>query len=157
MGRISLTRNASKRLRVHGKTTKKYHHKPPRVSANDQGSGLAEFALVLPILLVLVFGIIEFGIAFNRAQAVEAAAREGARLASLSTSNYDDVAARVDASLTGIPYDAADLTVPAFDECAGRQGEPVEVEVTLVHTVNIPLLFTNDVTLRGQAVFRCEA
>ena len=38
---------------------------------------MAEFALVLPLLLILLFGIVEFGIAFNRAQAVEAAAREG--------------------------------------------------------------------------------
>jgi Flp pilus assembly protein TadG len=120
---------------------------------------LAEFALVLPLLLILLFGIIEFGIAFNRAQAVEAAAREGARLASLSSSDYDDVAARVEAALDGIPHEAADLAVnwsPAG--CAGNQGDPVTVDVSLAHTINIPIVLANHpITLTGQAVFRCEA
>ena len=52
----------------------------------DSGTSLAEFAIVLPVLILILFGIIEFGIAFNRAQAVEAAAREGGRIASLGSS-----------------------------------------------------------------------
>ncbi len=44
-----------------------------------QGSQLFEFALVLPLLLVIVIGIIDFGEAFNLKQKLNNAAREGAR------------------------------------------------------------------------------
>jgi Flp pilus assembly protein TadG len=118
---------------------------------------LAEFALVLPLLLILLFGIIEFGIAFNRAQAVEAAAREGARLASLSSTTFPDVETRVNDALAGIPMDNMVAVTVTPAGCAGNQGDPITVEVTTDHNINIPILFDTDVTLTGQAVFRCEA
>lgn len=130
-----------------------------REAQNDRaetGSVLAEFALVLPLLLVLLFGMIEFGIAFNRAQAIEAAAREGGRLASLSTTTNADIDTRVNDALDGIPMGAVTVQVtPSL--CAGRQGEAVTVEVTTDHDIEIPLLTNYTATLTGQAVFRCEA
>jgi Flp pilus assembly protein TadG len=45
----------------------------------DEGQALAEFALILPVLFLLIAGIIEFGRAWNIKQAVTDAAREGAR------------------------------------------------------------------------------
>lgn len=124
---------------------------------SEAGSGMAEFALVLPVLLFILFGIVEFGIAFNRAQAVEAAAREGARLASISSTTVGDVTTRVNEALVGIPLDNPASVAVAPGGCAGREGEAVTVTVTYVHDVTIPLLFSRDVTLTGQAVFRCEA
>ena len=123
----------------------------------ERGSVLAEFALVLPLLLILLFGVLELGIAFNRAQAVEAAAREGGRLASISSSNGADVVARVNEALDGIPLDAAPTVTVAPGGCAGREGQSVTVTVAYVHNVTIPLLFSRDVPLTSQAVFRCEA
>ncbi len=119
---------------------------------------LAEFALVAPLLLVMLFAIVEFGIAFNRAQAVEAAAREGARLASLSSTTQADVEARVNDTLTGIPLQSAVNVAVTPGPCAGRQGQQVTVVVTTDHQVTIPLAgpLTSS-TLTGQAVFRCEA
>ncbi len=49
--------------------------------AGSQGSQLFEFALVLPLLLVIVIGIADFGGAFNLKQKLNNAAREGARFA----------------------------------------------------------------------------
>ena len=46
---------------------------------NNHGVALVEFALVLPILLVLLFGIIEFGLILYFQGVVSAASREGAR------------------------------------------------------------------------------
>ena len=43
------------------------------------GQALAEMALILPILLLLVFGLIEFGTAWRDYQVITNAAREGAR------------------------------------------------------------------------------
>jgi len=125
----------------------------------ERGAALVEFALVLPLLLIILFGIIQFGIAFNRAQAVEAAAREGGRLASLSVTTQGDITTRVNEALAGIPLQGAvTVTVsPGGQPCFGRQGESVAVQVTTPHDIAIPLLFTRTVTLSGEAVFRCEA
>jgi hypothetical protein len=112
---------------------------------------------MLPLLLILLFGIVEFGIAFNRAQAVEAAAREGARLASLSSTTAADIDARVNDALAGIPLQNPAVVTVAPGGCAGREGEAVTVTVTTDHTITIPLFGTPTVGLRGEAVFRCEA
>jgi Flp pilus assembly protein TadG len=128
-----------------------------RPGGSERGAGLAEFALVLPLLIIIIFGIFELGIAFNRAQAIEAAAREGARLASLSSTTAGDIATRVDETLVGIPLDNPVDVAVAPAGCAGREGEAVTVRVATVHNISIPLVVDRDITLTGEAVFRCEA
>ena len=56
---------------------------PARVRS-QAGAELVEFALVLPILLLVFAGIVDFGLLLQRQQVVTNAAREGARLAVLS-------------------------------------------------------------------------
>lgn len=127
-------------------------------TSSEQGASLAEFALVLPVLLMILFGIIEFGLVFSRSQAVEAAAREGGRLASLSSTTTADVSSRVDATLGGITFNSAPaVSVIPTGGCADREGESVTVIVSVLHRIAIPFVFDSDVTLTGQAVFRCEA
>lgn len=50
----------------------------------EGGVALVEFAMVLPLLLVLVFGIVDFGRAFQTWITLTNAAREGARLGTVS-------------------------------------------------------------------------
>ncbi len=57
-------------------------HTSTRRSA-ERGQSLAEFALILPILLILIFGVIEFGMVLRSYIEVTNATREGARLASI--------------------------------------------------------------------------
>lgn len=52
-----------------------------RLWHSDEGNELVEFAVTLPIIAVLLIGIIDFGMAFNRKQEINNAAREGARWA----------------------------------------------------------------------------
>ena len=54
---------------------------------------MTEFAIVLPILVVLLFGIMQFGIAFNNYVTVTDAARAGARQAAVSRNSSDPVGA----------------------------------------------------------------
>lgn len=56
---------------------------------NDRGAAAVEFALVVPILLTLVFGIVDFGLAINRYAVVNNAAREGVREASLGATESE--------------------------------------------------------------------
>jgi Flp pilus assembly protein TadG len=55
----------------------------------ESGASAVEFALVLSLLFLFVFGTIQFGIAYNRDQGLKAAAREGARVASVGGSQSE--------------------------------------------------------------------
>jgi Flp pilus assembly protein TadG len=55
----------------------------PQAGAGDRGAAAVEFALLLPVLLLVVFGIIDFGRALNAQITLTQAAREGARLAAV--------------------------------------------------------------------------
>ena len=54
---------------------------------------MTEFAIVLPILVVLLFGIVQFGILFNNYVTLTDAARAGARAAAVSRQAADPVGA----------------------------------------------------------------
>ncbi|MFY9580119.1 MAG: TadE family protein, partial [Gaiellaceae bacterium] len=60
-------------------------------SNREQGQTMTEFAIVLPILVVLPFGIVQFGIAFNNYVTITDAARAGARVAAVSCNSPDRV------------------------------------------------------------------
>ena len=66
----------------------------------ERGQALAEFALVLPLMLLFIAGIVELGRAWNIKQVVTDAAREGARYAVADTAmNRADVIAKVEQRL----------------------------------------------------------
>lgn len=76
--------------------------------ADESGAELIEFALSLPILLLLCFGIMDFGLLFRRYEVITNAAREGARVGILPGYAPADVTARVNqylaaAGLTATP------------------------------------------------------
>jgi len=64
---------------------------------SEEGANLVEFALVLPLLLLVMLGIAEMGFMFQRYEVVTNAAREGARLAVLPGYGTTDVQTRVTA------------------------------------------------------------
>jgi Flp pilus assembly protein TadG len=88
---------------------------------SERGAELIEFAFVLPVLLLVVAGIIDFGFLFREYEVVTNAAREGARLISLGDKNYkaQDVYDRVASYATAsglnpklLPTpDVADVTI----------------------------------------------
>ena len=95
---------------------------------NRAGQALAEMVLVTPILILLVFGIIEFGLAFRTYQIVTNSAREGARVAVLpSTTDPDDIRDVVIDRLvsSGLPADEPEpLTIEL--RCNGEVGDVCE-------------------------------
>jgi len=115
---------------------------------NEKGASAVEFALVLPIFLMLVFGIFQFGIAFNNWIAITHAAREGARLAAVG--QYDEQRVRDSAPSVAIES----ISVSGQD---GAVGDPVTVIVAgNVLNINIPFAGNWPVTLRSTAVMRLE-
>ena len=69
-----------------------------RRARDQRGAVAVEFALIMPILCLLVFGIIEFGFMLNRDMIVGNASRDGARAASLGDTN-DEICRGVKAEL----------------------------------------------------------
>lgn len=56
---------------------------------DEKGAAAVEFALVMPILMILIFGIVDFGLAINQYATASNAAREGVRAAALGTRSAD--------------------------------------------------------------------
>ena len=67
---------------------------------SERGAELIEFALIAPILIFIIAGIIDFGMMFRTFEAVTNAAREGARVGVLQGYAQGDVRTRVNAYLT---------------------------------------------------------
>lgn len=68
-----------------------------RLAADERGQALAEFALIMPMLFLLIAGILGFGRAYSLQQVVVDAAREGARAAVVQNTATADSATGVTA------------------------------------------------------------
>jgi Flp pilus assembly protein TadG len=129
----------------------------------DGGAAAIEFALVLPVLILLLFGIITFSLVFNRQQGLHAAAREAARMGSLPTITKSEIISRVGNSssgaLQGVPMNGSpsvSVTPNVSQPCRNRPGQTVLVQVTANTEVNIPIWGNQTITLTGRGTFRCE-
>jgi TadE-like protein len=73
--------------------------------ASERGAEVIEFAIVLPVLLLVIFGLVDFGFLFQRYVVLTNAAMEGARVAVLPGYSDPDTVARVTAYAVdgGIP------------------------------------------------------
>lgn len=92
-------------------------------AADERGTELVEFALVLPLLMLVLGGIVDFGFLFQRYQVLTNAAREGARLATLGYA-CGDVKARIASYVdAGLGAGASSLvTVAGSEQTVGTGG-----------------------------------
>lgn len=118
---------------------------------NDRGAAAVEFALVLPILVIILFGVIEFGGVYNAQLMVTGAAREAAREMALDGVVADAETAARDAAI-GIPPADLDVTVSPATCAAGA-------DITVRVSYDRPFLtglFGATVELTGLATRRCQ-
>ena len=99
----------------------------------EEGQSLAEFALVLPIFLVLLLGIVEFGGAWRAYQVVTNVAREGARRTVLRTSTEPAVRAEIEGILARSGLDPTKATI-VIDEGSGT-GTDATVRVDYPYSI----------------------
>jgi Flp pilus assembly protein TadG len=126
---------------------------------SERGAAAVEFALVLPVLVLLVFGIVQFSIVYNRSQGLHAAAREGARIASLPQTTQSQINARIMDALDGVSLSGTPtitVTPSTTQPCLNRQGQTVTVSVSAVTDIDIPVWGSVSQTLSGKGEFRCE-
>ncbi|MGY1779263.1 TadE/TadG family type IV pilus assembly protein [Geodermatophilus sp. SYSU D01036] len=123
----------------------------------ERGASVVEFALIVPLLMILVLGIVEFGHAFQVQGTLSAAAREGARVMALQSNPAAARAAVRDAAPTLDPAitDAQIAITPAA--CPMTAATTANVRVTISYPM--PFLtgfFGADVDLTGTGVMRCN-
>ena len=106
-----------------------------RTGKREGGQSLVEFALVLPIFLLVLFSIVDFGMAFHAWITVTNSAREGARLGAVRAP-ATDIEQRV--RDTADSLDQEDLTV-IVTNAEGDPGESVVVDVSYGYTMITPM------------------
>jgi Flp pilus assembly protein TadG len=108
---------------------------PPDIASSERGTAAVEFALVLPLMLVVALALVQTGLLVRDRLLLEAAARAGARAAAVQ----EDASAIRSAALAAAPSlqdDAVELAVTR----AGARGEPVTVSIRYLASVRVPFV-----------------
>lgn len=132
-----------------------------RNAPRDRGAAAVEFALLLPVLLLLIFGVIDFGRALNAQITLTQAAREGARLDALGKPSATVVSGTQTAA-TGLS--PVTVTVTA---CPANAGAAVNAVVNAKYTfsfvtpvASVARMFGSSlgatITLTATGVMPCE-
>lgn len=126
-----------------------------QIIKNNRGQALVEFALILPILLLLIVGAMEFGLIIHQYMVVTEAAREGARSAAVGGSD-GVVTSVVTTAASQIPANQLTISVSPGTRVRGN-GVTVTVG-TPVHTITklISPFFPAGFTVQGVATMRVE-
>jgi Flp pilus assembly protein TadG len=127
---------------------------------DTRGAAIVEFALVVPILFLMVWGIISFTRAYQRLNALTSSLREGARTASTLSSLVSSAAQRT----------LVKTTISNFSSAYGYTVDTSLVTVDASSTVDVRVSVTNyplfsginflgglsGITVNRVAIFRCE-
>lgn len=123
----------------------------------EAGQSTVELALVLPVVLLLLFGIAEFGRVIHAYLTIEHAAREGARLGITGAS---DAAIHDRVVEMAVGLDPARLTVSITPSGSSRRpGDSLEVRVGYSLPLVVPLIsavFGGELPLEASLVMRVE-
>ncbi len=127
---------------------------PTRISSG--GNAVVEFALVLPILLLVLFGITEFGRMIMTTNVLNTASREGARLAAVRPmSDSLSVKARVTEVLNAARVVPKTTTV-VYDLAAHSVRVEVSTDFNILSRSVLPPSLRGTILLTGRTVFRFE-
>jgi Flp pilus assembly protein TadG len=122
----------------------------------ERGAAVVEFALVVPVLLLLVLGIAEFGRAYNIQSIISGAAREGVRTMALENDTGAARAATRSAAPTLQLGDGQIAVSPGRCPEPGT-GSAVSATVTVTYRMAfVTNLFPSSLTLTGVGVMRCN-
>lgn len=131
-----------------------------RAGKDRRGAATVEFALVVPIFILLLFGMIEFGRMVMIQQVIVNASREGARRAVFEGTSIEEVKDIVETYMTAshVPVDRDDIEVSS-DPGTTPTGDPIMVRIWVPYE-NVSWLpgamFLGDQRLTASSVMRKE-
>ena len=99
----------------------------------SKGAMLVEAAILLPLLLLLTFGVIEYGWAFLKSQQITNAARQSARIAARPDATNAEVQATASALMDAAGISGYQVTLPA-DITQIPPGNPLTVKITVPYS-----------------------
>jgi len=123
---------------------------------NSKGQAVVEFAMILPILMLMLLGVVEFGRFYNASLMVNNASREGARSASFGGTTLE-VEQRVDSVATSL--DTSRITVTISPAGTKSRGDMVTVTVNYdidPLTPMIGIITGGTLHLKAETVMRVE-
>jgi Flp pilus assembly protein TadG len=131
----------------------------------EDGAAAIEFALVLPILLLLVFGIIEFGFALYNKEVITNASREGARYGIIAgdprptTAQIQSVVTTYLSKMPLVGWNASKATV-SVTGAQGASGSDLTVTINYQYSFlvlqNLIPGFNKSITLNAQTLMKLE-
>lgn len=128
-----------------------------KVLRNERGQSLIEFTLIIPIVLIILMGIFEFGIMLNSYLTINNAARDSSRLAAVGGSDTEVISLALD-RLPNI--DTNNITIEVTPSAGNRvRGGTVTVKVTYNYQVFTPIIsniINNNVNLIAKNSMRIE-
>src|SRR5262249_34614720 len=127
---------------------------------SESGASAVEFALLLPVLMMILFGIIEFGFALYQQAVLTNASREGARLGIVQATpaiTTAQINAAIDTYLTPAGINPANVSRAIV--AGGVTGTPVSVSLTLPYNFIVLSSLTSlapQINLTAYTVMRHE-
>ncbi len=139
--------------------------KTSRKLRGEEGAAAVEFALVVGLLFVILFGIMEFGLAFFELQNLRSSAREGARAAAIGGDRAEVSQALVQGASGSLPNGYSSFTPSGPGPFCSTKGAEIKVTLPLTSLppnvqsaflVDIPLIPQIKLTPTISGSFRCE-
>lgn len=104
---------------------------------NERGAALVEFAVVAPLLLLLVFGIVDLGRALYTHVTIQEAAQEGALYGSFSPGNHALVVQRVLDSVQRPTLTSGEVTVVCVATDPLDPADAPDIVVRVAHDLDL--------------------
>ena len=105
---------------------------------NKRGQSVVELAILLPVLLLLLMGIFEFGRIMNAQLVISHASREGVRVASVG-GNDEEIIGRVNVALGNLDLSKASISISPISTNRTR-GSSVTVKISYDIDVLVPII-----------------
>ncbi|OUM40043.1 pilus assembly protein TadE [Arthrobacter agilis] len=116
----------------------------------ERGAVAVEMALVLPVLILLLLGIMEFGRAFNTQVTLTHAAREGVRVMAISKNPNDARIKAIGAAVSLNPLPTVIDVTPCNTSLVGQQ-----TTVTITYQLSTLTGIAGPFTMKGRGVMLC--
>lgn len=131
--------------------------KPMTKTNRKHGQALVETALVLPILLILLMGIIDFGLIFNHYLLISNASRDAVRNAVVGQSDIQIGTLISSMTSTLEPSDIKTTISP--DDTIRKKGDPVTITIEYEHHLLTPIIsaiLPNPMKIKATTTMRME-
>ncbi|MFA9399265.1 MAG: TadE/TadG family type IV pilus assembly protein [Clostridiaceae bacterium] len=128
-----------------------------KVIKDNKGQALVEFAIILPILMLIVMGIIQFGFMINSYLTIANLSREAARLGIIGSS-YSEIENDIIFKAPNLDADELSINISPSDSNR-KSGDTLNVKIYYNYKLTVPIIssmFNNEIELSSECSMRIE-